>query len=153
VEQIRRTIQLFPNHEGSCFYGSLILAFNGAAEEADKLALELTLRYAYFDLGTAVRAYTLACAGKADEARIILERLQWLSRERFVLNSFIPAVHVALGDHESALAELKISAETRCPWFFQMLVDPRLRPLHGHPEFVELQSILKSMEAQGGGED
>jgi len=148
VEQIRRTIRLFPHHEGSCFYGSLILAFNGEAEEATRLAHELTHRYAYFDLGTAVHAYTLVCTGKAEEARIILERLQWLSRERFVLNSFIPAVHVALGDHPSALAELKISAEMRCQWFFQMLADPRLRPLHGDPEFVKLQSILQGMEEQ-----
>jgi DNA-binding winged helix-turn-helix (wHTH) protein/tetratricopeptide (TPR) repeat protein len=146
VEQIRRTIHMFPHHEGSCFYGSLILAFNGAPEEAIRLAHELTHRYAYFDLGTAVHAYTLVCAGKTEEARIILERLQWLSRERFVLNSFTPAVHVALGDHDSALAELRISAETRCPWFFQMLADPRLQPLHGHPEFVKLQSILIAME-------
>ena len=148
VQQIRRTIHLFPNHEGSCFYGSLILAFNGAAEEANRLAHELTHRYAYFDLGTAVHAYTLVCAGKAEEARTILERLQWLSRERFVLNSFIPAVYVALGDYDAALAELKISNETRCPWFFQMLADPRLRPLHGHPEFKKLQSILNVMEEQ-----
>jgi len=151
MEQIRRTIDLFPNHEGSCFYGSLILAFNGAGDEAIRMAHELTHRYAYFDLGTAVHAYALACTGEAQEARIILERLQWLSRERFVLNSFIPAVHVALGDHESALAELQISAETRCPWFFQMLADPRLRPLHGNPKFVKLQSILQEMEDKAGG--
>jgi len=64
-----------------------------------------------------------------------------------VLNSFVPAVHVALGDNQSALAELKIAADARCPWFFQMLADPRLKPLHGHPEFTKLQSILKTMEA------
>jgi hypothetical protein len=140
-------LKQFPNHEGSCFYGSLILAFNGDAEQATQLAHELTHHYAYFDLGTAVHAYALVCAGKNAEARVTLERLQWLSRERFVLNSFVPAVHVALGDNQTALAELKIAADARCPWFFQMLADPRLKPLHGHPEFNKLQSILKTMEA------
>ncbi|MGA3264634.1 MAG: hypothetical protein ABSC47_11390, partial [Terracidiphilus sp.] len=88
----------------------------------------------------------LACAGRRDEARAILERLQWMSRERFVLKSFTPAVYVALEDHDAALSELRAAAEDRCPWFFQMLADPRLKPLHGRPEFDELRSILARME-------
>ena len=89
-----------------------------------------------------VHAYALACAGRKDEARAILERLQWLSRERFLLNSFNPAVHVALGDLDAAIEELRTANETRCPWFFQMLADPRLKPLHGHPEFEQMRAIL-----------
>jgi DNA-binding winged helix-turn-helix (wHTH) protein/tetratricopeptide (TPR) repeat protein len=146
VDLIRRTIDLFPLHEGSIFYGALILAFNGEATQATELAHGLSQRLAYFDLATAVHAYALACQGRNDEARAILERLQWLSRERFVLRSFTPAVYVALGDHDSALAELRTAADARCPWFFQMLADPRLKPLHGNPEFEQLQSILTRME-------
>jgi hypothetical protein len=77
----------------------------------------------------------------------LLERLDWLSRERFVLRTMNAAALVALGDPEAAIAELRRSAETRCPWFFQALADPRLKPLHGHPEFVELEAILPRMEA------
>jgi len=150
VSLVRRSLELFPSHEGTCFYGSLILAYNGEAEQAARLAHELAQHYAYFDLGTAVHAYSLVCAGKDAEARVILERLQWLGRERFVLSSFIPAVHVALGDHQAALADLQNASDARCPWFFQMLVDPRLKPLHGHPEFIKLQSILRGMEAKLG---
>jgi tetratricopeptide (TPR) repeat protein len=147
VDQIRRTIKLFPQHEGGAFYGSLILAYNGEAEEASQLAHGLTNRFAYFDLATSVHAYALACAGKTDEAQAILERMQWLSRERFLLISFLPAVQVALGDLNAAVAELKSSEKTRCPWFFQMLADPRLKALNGHPEFERLQSILPRMES------
>ncbi len=68
-------------------------------------------------------------ADALDEARSILERLQWLSRERFVLSSFTATICVALGDIEGALAELQTASESRCPWFFQMLADPRLEPL------------------------
>ena len=75
-----------------------------------------------------------------------MERLQWLSRERFVLGSFTPAVYVALGDPDAAIAELSAGAETRCPWFFQMLADPRLHPLRRRPEFVRMQAILTDME-------
>jgi tetratricopeptide (TPR) repeat protein len=147
VQQIRQTLVLFPEHEAAALYGAMILAFNGDAARAAELAQDLVQRSPYFDLAGAVHAYALACAGRPEEARAILDRLEWLSRERFVLNSFNPAVHVALGDLDAALTELRAADETRCPWFFQMLADPRLKPLHGRPEFVEMQSILTGMEA------
>jgi DNA-binding winged helix-turn-helix (wHTH) protein len=147
VQQIRQTLVLFPEHEGAALYGAMILAFNGDAARAAELAQDLVQRSPYFDLASAVHAYALACAGRPEEARAILDRLEWLSRERFVLNSFNPAVYVALGDLDAALTELRAADETRCPWFFQMLADPRLKPLHGRPEFVEMQSILTGMEA------
>jgi hypothetical protein len=70
-----------------------------------------------------------------------------MSRERFVLSSFTAAVHVVLGNHNAALSELYAASDARCPWFFQMLADPRLKPLHGRSGFHELQAILTGMEA------
>ena len=147
LEGIRKALALFPEHEGTVLYGALILAYHAEGARAAELAEGLVQRSPYFDLATAVHAYALASCGRKDEARAILERLQWLSRERFVLNSFTPAVYVALGDHDSALAELRTANGVRCPWFFQMLADPRLKPLHGHPEFYRMLDILRTMEA------
>jgi tetratricopeptide (TPR) repeat protein len=146
--QVRQALTHFPDHEGTALYGAMILAFNGESGRAIEIAQRLVQRSPYFDLATAVHAYTLACAGRAEEARAILERLEWLSRERFVLRSFNPAVHVALGNLNAALSDLREANETRCPWFFQMLADPRLKPLHGHPEFITMQTILSKMEAE-----
>ena len=101
-----------------------------------------------FDLATAVEAYALAMAQRGDDARAILERLQWLSRERYVLRTFSPAVYVALGEHDAALSELQAAGEMRCPWIFQMLADPRLKPLRERPQFRSMQSILAGMEAE-----
>jgi len=146
VDCIREAIALFPGHAGAALYGAVILAYNGDAGEATALAEGLAYQTPYFDLATAVHAYTLAIDGRKDEARLLVERLQWLSRERFVLGSFTPAVYVALGDPDAAIAELSAGAETRCPWFFQMLADPRLHPLRRRPEFVRMQAILTDME-------
>jgi DNA-binding winged helix-turn-helix (wHTH) protein len=147
VEQTEEAIRLFPHHEGTGLYGSMILASNGQAERAIQLAQDLVQSRPYFDLATAAHAYALALAGRAIEARAILERLQWLSRERFVLKSFVPAAYVALGEMDAALSELQACNEDRSPWFFQNLADPRLKPLHGHPKFEKLQIILPRMEA------
>jgi DNA-binding winged helix-turn-helix (wHTH) protein/tetratricopeptide (TPR) repeat protein len=148
LAQSQIALSLFPDHEFTNFYGALILAFNGAAARATELAENLAQRVPFFDLATAVHAYALACAGRGDEARAILERMQWLSRERFLLRSFTPAVYVALGDTDAALEELHAANETRCPWFFQTLADPRLKALHGHPEFERMRAILTTMEAE-----
>ena len=150
VEQINQCLALFHEHEGVALYGSMILAFNGETARGVHLARELAKREPYFDIATAAHAYALACANHKDEARAILERLQWLSRERFVLSSFTPAVHVALGDPEAALADLHAAEKARCPWFFQMLADPRLKLLRGLPEFERMRAILTRMEASIG---
>jgi hypothetical protein len=52
-----------------------------------------------------------------------------------------------LSDADAALEALRNANETRCPWFFQMLADPRLEPLKGRPEFAMLESSLAAMEA------
>jgi len=147
MKRIRNAMSLFPDHEGVALYGAMILPFNGDVAGGLRLAEAITVRQPYFDQAAALHAYALACADRKQEAIAILERLQWLSRQRFVSSSFKPAVYVALGDNEAALAELRYADQSRCPWFFQMLADPRLEPLHGHPGFKELQSILTRMEA------
>ena len=43
--------------------------------------------------------------------------------------------------------ELRTADENRCPWFFQILADPRLKPLKGRPEFAALEASLAAMEA------
>ena len=151
-EQIERAITMCPHHEAAVLYAGVILAWHGDAKRAVQLAEELTHRSPRLDVAMAVHGYALACAERRDEARAILERLQLLSRERYVLRSFTPAIFVALGDLEGAVAELRAAEEVRCPWFFQMLADPRLKPLHGHPEFVRLQGGLGRMEADAARE-
>ena len=139
-------LELFPEHDGTNVYGAIVLAYNGETQRAVAVSDSMVRRTPYFDVGLAVNAYALARAGRRDEARLLLERLQWLSRERFVLSSFTAAVCLALGDAEGAISELQAAAEARCPWFLQMLADPRLEELQTHPEFIKMTRILERME-------
>jgi predicted Zn-dependent protease len=146
LAQAERTLDLFPDHDSSNAYGSIILTFNGLADRALAVAENMVRRSPYFDVGSAVYAYALVRTNRADEAQAILERLQWLSHERFVLSSFTPAVSVALGDLDGAIFDLQAAAEARCPWIFQMLADPRLEPLRTRPEFTAMLKTLDRME-------
>ena len=145
VEAIEKALSLFPDHETTQLCGALILAFNGQAQRATNLAADLVRRTPYFDLAMAVHAYALACAGRRDEAHDTLERLQWISRERFVLRSFTGAAFAALGAADEAVSELMAAGHSRCPWFFQMLADPRLAPLHGLPDFEQMRASAQNL--------
>ena len=148
VAQARKAMELFPEHDGARLYGAVILSHNGEAAQVTKLWDQLAARPMHFDFTTAIYAYSLACAGRGDEARAMLERLQWLSRERFMLPTFNVPVFVALGEHDAALGALRSSLENRCPWFFMTLADPRLKPLWGRAEFEEMRGVLAAMEAE-----
>jgi len=147
VAQAEHALELFPEHESTSVYGTMILAFNGRAERAVDVAENLVHRTPYLDIGSALYSYCLARAGREQEARSMLERLQWLSRERFVLTSFTAAVCVALGELDCAVAELQTAADARCPWLFQMLADPRIEPIRERPEVVRMEKVLERMEA------
>ncbi len=148
--QIEDAIRLFPEHDSTRFYGSILLAYQGDAERAEKMANSLVREKPYFDLAAAAHAYALARSGRNAEGGEVLQRMQWLSRERFVLTSFQPAAYLALGDVDSALSELRAGNDIRCPWFFQSLADPRLKDLHGHPEFEQMQASLNSLVSAAG---
>ncbi len=145
--QAKHALELFPDHECSNVYGAMILAFDGQPERAVAVAENLVRKSPYLDIANSVCAYSLARANRKEEARSMLERLQWLSRERFVLSSFTAAAFVALGDPDSAITELQTSFDARCPWLFQMLADPRIESLRDRPEFGRMLRVLERMEA------
>jgi tetratricopeptide (TPR) repeat protein len=143
----RKLMEKFPDNDTTNLYAILILSYNGQAESVLERTRAIAERLPQYDFAASSYAYVLAQAGHAEEALAILDRLHWFSRERFVLNTFNAAVYTALGDRDSAIRELQIANENRCPWFFLMLADPRLASLRGDPEFEAMRSILPAMEA------
>lgn len=148
LAQARHAFEQFSQEPVVNFYASLILAFNGEAKQATEIARNLETRVPHLDIALSARAYALARAGQADEARQVLEQIEWRSRERYSITCFNAAVYLELSEPDEAVKVLKTSVENRCPWFFQFLADPRLKPLHGRPEFEEMRGLLTQMETQ-----
>lgn len=153
LECVHHTAAQFPGHVSIGMYGIPILAYAGETAEALEIATEIVNWQPSLDMAAAAHAYALACAGRLAEARTMMEQLQWLSHERYVLPSFNPAVWLTLNEPEKALQELRRSEEQRCPWFFQILADPRLKPLHGNAEFERMRDSLRIMEEQAASDD
>ncbi|HKF50590.1 MAG TPA: winged helix-turn-helix domain-containing protein [Terracidiphilus sp.] len=148
VRQIAKCLAFFPEHVSTKLFGGVILACNGEARRAVALTRELARAVPPFDLAMAIHAYALACEGSRKDAAEMLEKLQWLSRERFTMRAFTAPAYVVLGEHEQAISELRAAEESRGPWFFQMLADPRLAALHQHPEFKAMRGRLLEVERQ-----
>jgi len=146
ARQIRRCLEIAPGHPAPRLYGGMILAFQGDTQQAVNLTSDLTRHAPHFDMALAIHAYALARHGERAQAEECLERLQWLTRERYVMRSFSAAAYMALDDAESALAELTAAEENRCPWFFQMIADPRLHGLRHRAEFQKFLAIVEHME-------
>jgi DNA-binding winged helix-turn-helix (wHTH) protein/tetratricopeptide (TPR) repeat protein len=144
--QIRRCLETAPSHAATRLYGGMILAYQGDTQQAVALTSELVRPGPQLATPTAAPAYALARHGDRAQAEECLERLQWLSRERYVIRSFSAAAYLALDDPDSAVAELSAANESRCPWFFQMIGDPRLHGLRHRAEFQQFLALAEQME-------
>jgi DNA-binding winged helix-turn-helix (wHTH) protein/tetratricopeptide (TPR) repeat protein len=152
LKQAEHALRLFPDHPWVLFFASIVLANSSKpggelSARATTLASRLIQIAPSFDAAYATLAFTLARQRRTSEARAVLERQQWLCRERFVMRSFHAAARVELGDHDEAIEDLTLAEQQHCPWIFELVSDPRLQPLHGNPVFQELASIPSKMQS------
>ena len=81
-----------------------------------------------------------AAWGKTADARRVLDELTAMAGHRYICPYEVATVHAGLGDVKATLEWLEKGYSERAdcmPWTF---ADPKLDPLHGHPQF---QSLLK----------
>jgi DNA-binding winged helix-turn-helix (wHTH) protein/tetratricopeptide (TPR) repeat protein len=151
IEQSKRTLHLFPNDPCAMFFASTIFATacggsNGLEGESGKelgqcavaIATRLIETAPCLDPAYAALAYAYARQGKIVEARALLDRQKGLAGVRFVMRSIEAPALVELGEHDAAMEVLTTAEKQHCPWLFELLGDPRLKPLHREPEFHRL---------------
>ena len=80
----------------------------------------------------------LALAGKRDEARGIVQRLEDLGRERYVSPLDPALIQLALDDQAQAFERLNYLGEIRCFDLMHLQVDPRFDPWRSSPQFIAL---------------
>ena len=153
VKQAKRTLELFPGHSGAMFFCAIVFAAasklsdssNDLGARATALATKLIQDSPAMEAGYATLAYAQARQGNLTEARTQLDRQQWMSRERYDMRSFHAPALVELGEFDAAIEALSTAEHQHCPWFFELLHDPRLQPLHGEPEFQRLRRLFLQM--------
>ena len=82
--------------------------------------------------------YTFARSGKRDEAVKILDRLEEMSRTRYVPSFYLASVHVGLGNTDMAFEWLEKAYRNRSEWMVFLKVEHILTPLRNDPRFSSL---------------
>jgi tetratricopeptide (TPR) repeat protein len=134
IAQIKRTLDLYPNHALAVSWLGTIYADAGRYDEA----IDAFARGA--DDGGL--GHALGAAGRRDEALAVLARLEQAAQERYVSPFSLALVQVGLGDHDAALATLERGVTIRDPAMSGLGVDARFAPLASDPRF---QAVLDSI--------
>ena len=137
IEQFRRTLEL----DQSFALAHVLLGQAYAQKGMFDQAIAELIKARELDDTTRARAilgYTLAVAGRKDEAVRILGELQELASQKYVSAYFRVLIHTALGERDQALEWLEKAYEERSEWLVWLKVDPKLDSLRSDPRFTSL---------------
>lgn len=135
VEQARKTYDLDPNFIGSINWLGHTNAAKGNYAEALSMAAsapdsDMPLR--------AAAGYVYAKTGQRDKALANIRQWKEIEKKRYVQNYWLAIAYAALGDKDSAFAELERAYQNR-DWFLQRIkVDPFMDPLRDDTRFKDL---------------
>ncbi len=137
IRQFELVLEIEPRLTIARYYlGAALVHFGdpvAAIRELEMLVEEEPLQQAI-----AILSFSYAEAGRSDEARRQLERLEELSFERYVSPYVHAMAHCGLGNVERALDLLEQAYDEKAPWLVFLRIDPFLTCLYGEPRFGKL---------------
>ena len=150
VAQFRRTLAVDPKFYVARYHLGLTLHAKG---EYDAAIVEQRTCLENNDdpWVTALLAFSLAKAGRRDEALAEREKLVAQSAGRYVPHVGLAIVHAALGEHDEAIAWLDKDFAERSlfPPFYAW--DPVFDDLRGEPRFADLVRRVETAKLAAGG--
>src|SRR5581483_958469 len=105
-EYCRRALEIEPNYHLALEAMGWLYPHAGTAEEALAACEQAVRITGRTPLALWVLAHTLAVTGKRSEARVVLNEMTGLSRERYIPNYYFVRIHAALGENDRAFERL-----------------------------------------------
>ena len=122
---------------------SWVLRHTGAADEAVKAAEKALDLSGGGQLYVGALGSAYAAAGKEQEARAVLDRLEQMMVHGYVSPYQRALIHLHLGERNKALQLLLEAYNIRDAWVVWMGVEPQLDPLRGEPVFEDILRDLR----------
>lgn len=110
----------------------------GRTEEAVQLAENALDNSSGGQLFISVLGASYAAAGRTDDARAALTRLDEIAKTSYVSPFHRALIHIHLGEHDRALALLQEAYEIKDGWLAWLGVEPQFDPLREDPRFADL---------------
>jgi tetratricopeptide (TPR) repeat protein len=141
-QRMERALELEPGFFQAYYWRGWALWKMGRAEEA-AAHLETSSRLAqHAPTVLHLRALNAAFAGRLDDAREILSRMEAMRGERYVSAFAIGLGHAVVGDLDAAEPWIERAAAERSPWIGFMKVDSRVEALRGRPRMDAIRDRL-----------
>ena len=140
VAQCRFSADMDPAYFYARFYLGMALEQRGEIEAAlaeFQEAVRLSPESAEAEAG---RIHALGRSGRISEAREAIARLE--PRAGSSIAYEVAVALVGIGERELALAHLEDARRDRSERIVDIAIDPRLRPLHGEPEFRRIAAAM-----------
>ncbi|HKQ53900.1 MAG TPA: tetratricopeptide repeat protein [Pyrinomonadaceae bacterium] len=138
IAEYQGVLEMEPNFYMAHLWLGLAYAHKGLFAEALEEYERATALSGGGPLVLAAEAHAHALSGEHAKARLLLDELQELSKERYVSPYYVAAVHTALGEREEAFAWLDLAYENRSEGMVWLKVDPTLDSLRSSPRFADL---------------
>jgi TolB-like protein/Tfp pilus assembly protein PilF len=88
---------------------------------------------------SALLAHAYAVSGRKDEARALLREISSAPKGRYVPAEYAALIHLGLGEHDAAIAELERAYRLGSGYLAYLRVEPLFDPLRSDPRFVALE--------------
>lgn len=139
LEQVNKTVEVDPTFGVARLYlGYIYLQKPGHTPKAIA-ELQHAVKLMGDDAEThAALGHAYAVAGRTNEAREILNKLQTPKTGGYVSPYFLAVVHAGLGDNTGAFENLRRARDDRHPGLILLKIDPRFNALRPDPQFAEL---------------
>jgi len=137
IEQFRKTLELDPS-SGPAQAG---LGWAQSCQSLYELAIASLRKGCELWPGSspiALLGEAFARAGYRDEAHKVLQRLDQLSKQRYVTPYGVSRIYVALGQKQEALQWLETAYQQGAEWMILLKVDPGFDELRSDPRFQDL---------------
>jgi eukaryotic-like serine/threonine-protein kinase len=138
IEQLLRTAELDPNYPVTYWILGLLYRMTGRYDLAISAGEKGVILSGGSPLLRAALAHTYGKAGRANDARTVLDELTELAKHKYVAPHFFAGIHIGLGDKDRAIEYLEKSWQEHCHWLIYLHVDPSMDDLRSDSRFQDL---------------
>jgi TolB-like protein/Tfp pilus assembly protein PilF len=139
IEQLQKTREMDPTFVLTREYLGLAYLEKGMYKEAIVVCEEAAMPVSASPYAISALGYVYAVAGKKAEAQNVSDRLQKLSKQKYLSPRFMASVYAGLGEKEQALESLNAAYEDRSLQIGPgIIADPTYDSLRAEPRFQDL---------------
>src|SRR3984957_7020707 len=138
VEQLLRTVDLDPNYPMTHWLLGLVYRKTARYDLAISAGEKGVNLSGGSPLMRAALAHTYGKAGRAGDARRVLDELTELAKHKYVAPHFFAGIHLGLAEHDRAIEFLEKSYAEHCHWLIYLHIDPSMDDLRDDPRFADL---------------